>query len=157
MAYHQVQVDDEVFELVKASARPLEDTFNTALKRILLPNVNEGPARVRNEMTNNNHVCVTIPSFPVGTPQALQQILSVVYLVRKLGHSRTKATQIVARRLNVAPQTVQDKYCRQLQISSADFDKILHQDTMNNLRDVLNEKFTQNSELIEETINAYRK
>ncbi|RJR35549.1 MAG: hypothetical protein C4576_24735 [Desulfobacteraceae bacterium] len=36
MALRKVEVDEEVWELVKKNAIPLEDTFNSALKRMLL-------------------------------------------------------------------------------------------------------------------------
>jgi len=36
MALRKVEVDDEVWEMVKKNAIPLEDTFNSALKRMLL-------------------------------------------------------------------------------------------------------------------------
>lgn len=149
---HQVEVDNEVFAFVKAHAEPLEDTFNSALRR-LLPL--EDRKRQDSEAPNLKPSPKTgsaIPSYPTGTPQALQQILSVARLVCGGAYSRTGATQFVAKQLDVAPQTVLDKYCRQLQLTASEFDRLLEQDSLMDLGRILRSKFSHHSDVIDDVI-----
>src|SRR5688572_3886548 len=111
MRLHQVEVDDEIYQLVKGQAEPLVDTFNSALKRML--EQSKGPLRLSIVSKGlPTASAVALPSFPTGTPQALRQILEVVHLVRGGAYTRTSATSFVAKQHNVFPQTVLDKYCR---------------------------------------------
>jgi len=41
MEYHKVEVDDDIFQYVKSNAEPLVDTFNSALRRLLLTTPNQ--------------------------------------------------------------------------------------------------------------------
>lgn len=136
MPMHQVEVDDEVFAFVKSHAEPLVDSFNSALKKLLItaktPDVSEAPGS---------------RSFPGGTPEALRQILEVVQLVRS-GSRRTAATQHVARRYAVATATVQDKYARQLNLSTHQFDRLLDQDDLGDLDMLLKSKFPKHGDVI---------
>jgi len=152
MRMHQVEVDDEVFALVKAHAEPLEDTFNSALRRLLPLGKSERKSTAEIGSSPSSKASVGMPSFPPGTPQALQQILSVARLVRGGAYSRTEATQFVAKQLNVAPQTVLDKYCRQLQLTAGEFDRLLDEDSLVDLCKILRLKFPEHSETIDEVI-----
>lgn len=154
MRMHQVEVDDEVFTLVKAYAEPLEDTFNSALRRLLPLGKSKGVSASAMSSKPSGKTSTSIPSFPTGTPQALQQILAVTKLVRGGAYSRTGATQFVAKQLNVAPQTVLDKYCRQLQLTAGEFDRLLDEDSLADLGKILKSKFPGHSEVIDDVIKS---
>jgi len=144
MRVHQVEVDDEVFSFVKARAEPLEDTFNSALRRLL-------PLEGRDKKPPADGASAML-TFPTGTPEALRQILEVIRLVRGGAYPRTAATQFVAKQHGVFPQTVLDKYCRQLQLSATEFDQLLEQTDLVKLREILKSKFPAQAELIEHAL-----
>ena len=88
-------------------------------------------------------------SFPVGVPKALAQILEVIYEVKKSGRNRTEATNLVAQRRNTAPQTIIDKYCRQLGKRAYEIDRLLEDQNIGELKAVLERKFVNHRELID--------
>jgi len=152
MKYHQVEVDDEVFSFIQQHAEPLVDNFNSTIKRLLgltgkvakplpLAPANQAP---------------TLPglSLPREVPQSLRQILEVANLVVKYGESRPDATRIVAKNYDVAPQTVLDKYCRQLNLTAAEFDRLLDEPELNTLRTKLKKKFSEHGSLIDEILSG---
>jgi hypothetical protein len=154
MRFHQVEVDDEVFEFVKGKAEPLVDTFNSALRRILPVNghsrgptgssrlVQDAPAKTPS----------TLPPLSGGTSQALRQILEVAHLVRGGAYARTAATSFVAKQHKVFPQTVLDKYCRQLGLSAGEFDRLLESADAAELRKLLKSKFPGYDEVIDKML-----
>jgi negative regulator of replication initiation len=146
MRMHQVEVDDEVFSLVKRHAEPLVDTFNSALRR-LLP---VGKPRA-SHLPNGKHQ--TQHQFPAGTPEALRQILEVARLVRS-GHSRRDATRYVAKQFRVAYQTVCDKYARQLDLKASQFDRLLELEKSEELRALLRSKFPEHTNVIDRVLNS---
>ncbi len=153
---HQVEVDNEVFTFVKAHAEPLEDTFNSALRRLLPFDIrmrqgSDAPSQKPSTQTSS-----AIPSFPTGTPRALRQILAVTRLVRRGSYLRTGATHFVAKQLDVTPQTVLDKYCRQLQLTASEFDRLLEQENLSDLGRILRAKFSQHSDVIDDVIQSCR-
>ena len=92
-------------------------------------------------------------SLPREVPQALRQILEVAYLVSRHGESRTDATRAVAQSHRVAPQTVLDKYCRQLGLTASEFDRLLDDASLIELRRRLQKKFDQHSNLIDDVLS----
>lgn len=149
MRTHQVEVDEEVFSYVKGYAEPLVDSFNSALRRLLLPGEAKAPVRptaVKPRPTNGNSAVLNLPT---GTPQALRQILEVVHLVRSGAYTRTAATQFVAKHRGVFPQTVLDKYGRQLQLTTSEFDRMLETKDGTELRKILKSKFAGHAEAID--------
>lgn len=149
MQYHQVKVDNDVFEYVKKHAEPLVDDFNSALKKLLqiYPTGElEAPLLVQEKKAH-----YSIKEIPAGTPQALVQILKVAQLVFN-GQARNQATQSVAREHNVTPQTVIDKYTRQLKISASRFDWLLAQPDRIELRNLLKKIFPNFSSTVEEIL-----
>lgn len=151
MRSHQVEVDDEVFSFVKSHAEPLVDTFNSSLRRLLplgAPKTNNRAqsAKVPVRPTNGGSAGLSLPS---GTPQALRQILEVAHLVRGGAYTRTAATQFVAKQHRVFPQTVLDKYCRQLQLTATQFDRLLEQQDHTELRKLLKSKFSEHAEVVD--------
>jgi hypothetical protein len=152
MRFHQVEVDDEVFQFVKRHAEPLEDNFNSALRRLLPlkgPNVRKTSFKLEANTKKNG----SIPSIPSGTPQALRQILEVVHLVRSGAYSRRAATRFVAKEHNVVPQTVIDKYGRQLDMTANRFDRLLEQPDLADLRELLKSKFPEYRDVVEQFLS----
>lgn len=148
MRMHQVEVDDEVFSFVQRHAEPLVDTFNSALGRLLPlgePRTQRRPQNAKADPTNGGG---HLPSLPAGTPQALRQILEVVQLVRGGAYTRTAASQFVAKQHRVFPQTVYDKYCRQLEFTANQFDRLLEQENLTDLRQILRSKFPEHAEVV---------
>ena len=149
MQYHQVQVDNEVFEYVKRHAEPLVDDFNSAIKKLLkfYSNFDIDTSKLSKEKKDH----FKIKKIPAGTPQALIQILKVAHFVLS-GYSRGQATKTVAKEHNSTPQTVIDKYTRQLKISASKFDWLLAQPSCNELRTLLKEIFPNFSSIIDEIL-----
>lgn len=147
---HQVEVDDEVFAFVKSRAEPFVDTFNSALRK-LLPLPDKVPERKPTPIPAPiaSKAWEGMPTFPGGTPEALRQIIEVVLLVRGKAHDRVSATKIVADRHKIAITTVQDKYARQLRLNTQQFDRLLDQSDLNELKRRLQSKFNSNADLIE--------
>lgn len=155
MRFHKVEVDDEVFQFVKVHAEPLVDDFNSALKRLLplssdFQTQKKAQISIKEQPSGSENY---LSSLPMHIPHALKQILDVVRLVRNGAYNRTTATQYVARRYNIFPQTVLDKYCRQLNLTASEFDGLLEKPDLNELRKILKEKFPDHAQIIEEILN----
>ncbi|MHB8311606.1 MAG: hypothetical protein ACYDCY_14740 [Metallibacterium sp.] len=146
MRAHQVEVDDEVFAFVKSHAEPLVDTFNSSLRR-LLPFNTVKPVKAAITLAESSS------SFPSGTPQALRQILEVAALVRGGAYARTSATRFVAKQHRVATQTVQDKYARQMGLTTNQFDHLLEQSDRKELKCLLRSKFPEHSVIIDSSLS----
>jgi hypothetical protein len=143
MQTYKIEIDEKVWNYLKSRAEPFEDTPNSVLNRILL----NGEMSRSNDA--NRKIPVGIPSsFPGGIPKALAQILEVIYEVKKSGRNRSEATNLVAQRRNTAPQTVIDKYCRQLGKRAYEIDRLLEDQNLGELRVILEKKFANQRELI---------
>ena len=154
MRFHQVEVDDEVFQFVKGKAEPLVDTFNSALKRVLPLNghsvgFTHSSGFAQDATAKSPSI---LPPFSGGTPQALRQILEVAHLVRGGAYTRTAATSFVAKQHKVFPQTVLDKYCRQLGLTAGDFDRLLEPADAAELRNLLKSRFPGHGEIIDQML-----
>jgi hypothetical protein len=88
-------------------------------------------------------------------PAALRQILEVIILIKKDGISRPDATKTVAKRNNIRPQTVIDKYCRQLNLRAFEFDQLIAEEALINLKNLLKEKFPRYSNEIDNCLNDF--
>lgn len=131
--WRKIEVDSDVWKALKKHAEPFEDTPNSVLRRLLLQNESK---TTRN---TSNSTGIQFPNIPSSIPVALQQILEVIYFVEKFGYSRIEATNAVARRKRVTPQTVLDKYCRQLGKKAFEIDELL--DNLDDFQTLLNSKF----------------
>ena len=153
MRMHQVEVDDEVFSLVKAHAEPLADTFNSALRRLLPLGGPDGEKRAApNPNATHTNGGSLIPSLPGGTPQALRQTLEVMRLVGGGAYTRTAATQFVANHHGICQQSVFASYCRHLKLTASQFDRLLEQEGLVELRKILREKYPAHTEVIENVL-----
>jgi hypothetical protein len=152
MRFHKVEVDDEVYQYVKAHAEPLVDTFNSALRRLLLVSAQKAD-KSEQKVVGPIRVDGILPNLPSQTPQALRHTLEVVYLVRGGAYDRSNATQFVAKQHDVFPQTVLDKYCRQLNLKAREFDRLLEEPELTDLKRRLKSKFPDYKQLIDETLS----
>jgi hypothetical protein len=152
MGTHQVQIDDDVFEFIKANAEPLVDDFNSVLRRLLAvkrtgPNI-PGPAAAATSTVRS----IELPILANGTPMALRQILGVIHLVRVGGDSRIAANHVVAKWHGVADQTVLDKYTRQLGLTASQFDRLLEEESLDSLRRLLKQKFDEYADAVDKSL-----
>ncbi len=146
MNFHQVQVDNDVFEYVKMHAEPLVDDFNSALKKML------GIGQIRTPIKKSKTYTNNFRQIPLGTPQALIQILKVIqYVIR--GKNRKEATRLVAKEHDVTPQTVMDKYCRQLGLTALEFESLLEEPGYVELKKLLKNKFKNFENIIDDILD----
>jgi negative regulator of replication initiation len=146
MRTYTVELDEDVYNYLKNKAEPFVDkTPSDVLRREL--RLKSNPLAVHGQRTVNNW---GISEVPAGTPKALEQILQVVHAIRKGSQNRSAATQIVARKYGIAEQTVIDKYGRQLGLTARQFDKLLEQPDLKDLKQLLNRKFPDNKVLVNE-------
>jgi hypothetical protein len=86
--------------------------------------------------------------LPHGTPKALLHTLEVIFEIKKNGLSRSEATNKIAQRSGVYPQTILDKYCRQLGKSAAEFDRLLQEPKLTELKSILEKKYSHDRSTI---------
>jgi hypothetical protein len=140
---HQIEVDDDVFSYLKIKAEPFIDSPNDVLRRELLwDNQFRSIQQVSGEHREDG------PVFQAGTPEALKQILDVIYRVKRTRLSRIKATKLVAERYGVKVQTVNDKYGRQLCGSASNFDKLLEPSDCEMLKSTIVKYFPQEADQV---------
>ncbi|HEV2098699.1 MAG TPA: hypothetical protein VGR45_07195 [Stellaceae bacterium] len=140
----KVEIDDEVLALVNRNAESLIGSL-TAVLHILQATI----AQRRPEAETDSPTGSGSYEVPFGTPQALRQILEIVWLVRRAGRTRREATREVAVKLGVAPQTVIDKYTRQLALTAPQFDRLLAAERSDELQMRLRSKFPEYGEVID--------
>ena len=149
MAVYKIDVDEEIWQFLKKNAEPLEDTPNSVLKRFLFGGNGRRVESLAKTNTTND-----FPTFPASVPEALSQTLEVIYGVKKLGLLRRQATNLVAKKHGIAPQTVIDKYCRQLDKRAYDVDRLLEAKTSEELEGLLLGRFKSNRDVVREFFEA---
>lgn len=143
MNYYTIEIDERVWNYLKSKAIPFEDTPNSVLNRIFFSEGNFATLSVSDVSKKR-----LTPRLPDGTPKALAQILEVLYEIKKLGLTRTQATSIVAQRRRTAPQTIIDKYCRQLNKRAYEIDRLLQEKDLREFKLLLENKFTNHKDVI---------
>ena len=128
---HQIEVDGEVYDFLKKNAEPFVDTPNKVLRRFLPLHNIETESQRKDD----------IPEFRPGVPEALAQILQVMYLVKNKDFGRVQATREVAEARGITYQAVIDKYTRQLGKKAYEIDELLTDSNMNELKEILKEEF----------------
>lgn len=157
-----IEVDEEVFSYLQAKAQPFLDTPNTVLRRELLgreqppPAHNSHPSNASGSPTQGLGAPTSLPGLPFGTPAALQQTVWVMHLVLSNGRARSEATADVAKILGVTPQTVLDKYCRQLGLTAGRFDLLLREPDLKQLEALLVTKYLEHAETIRQFFREHR-
>ena len=84
-----------------------------------------------------------------GVPKGLSQILEVLYEMEINGYSRTEATNRVAENRGTAPQTIIDKYCRQLNKRAHEIDQLLSESDYAEFKRLLKNKFVHHKDVID--------
>jgi len=141
MKMFPIEVDETVWHYLQKHAEPFIDTPNSVLRRLLLGTSTQ-PAE--------KECAPRIPSITVeGTPKSLSQILEVIYEIEINGHSRTEATNRVANNRGTAPQTVTDKYCRQLGKKAHEIDHLLAEPGYRQFKELLKSKFSRHAQIID--------
>jgi len=138
---HKIEVDDEIMDFLKKHAEPFQDTPNSVLRRLLMGSSSisktVGIPTVTDELIIRDN----------SVPAALQHILEVLHLILKIGYTRSEATKRVAQRRNLAPQTIIDGYCRQLNKKAYEIDSMLASN-LPELRKILISKFPRHASRI---------
>lgn len=147
MKTYEITVDEDIWNFLKSHAIPLEDTPNSVLRKFLLGNSGGAPPKKQEQGED-------FPTFSIGVPKALAQILEVIYLVKKRGYTRTDATNKVADNRSTASQTVLDKYCRQLNKKAFEIDHLLEDQKLDEFRLLLERKFINHGNVIRDFFNS---
>ena len=141
MKQYSIEIDEDVWHHLQTHAEPFVDTPNSVLKRLLFD---------VNSPQEKTHSALTIPTVSIqGLPKSLAQILEVVYEMEVNGYSRTQATNRVAKKRGTAPQTVTDKYCRQLGKRAHEIDALLAEPGYTGFRELLAKKYSPHKPIIE--------
>ena len=140
MEKYSIEIDEIVWHHLQRHAEPFVDTPNSVLKRLLFAETGS---------KEKTPAVLSIPSVNIqGLPKSLAQILEVVYEMEVNGYSRTQATNRVAKKRGTAPQTVTDKYCRQLGKKAHEIDELLTASGYSGFKDLLSSKYTDFREII---------
>ena len=127
----KISIDDEVYNhLLNHST--FEDDVNSVLRRLL--GINKTP----NKSVRNIY---SVQQLNKSMPVALTHTLEVVSLVKNKKYDRSMATNSIANKYKIATQTVLDKYCRQLQLTTGEFDLMLIQPGLYELKKILKRKY----------------
>ena len=141
MKMHSIEIDDDIWYHLQQHAEPFVDTPNSVLNRLLFSK------KVEKEETAS---VLSIPSVTIqGLPKSLAQILEVIYEMEVNGYGRTEATNRVAKQRGTAPQTVTDKYCRQLGRRAHEIDELLTEPGYSGFKDLLASKYSDHQGIID--------
>lgn len=141
MKMFSIEIDEKVWRYLQKHAEPFIDTPNSVLSRLLL-GTSTHPSKKDRE--------TEIPAVTVeGTPKSLAQILEVIYEMEINGYSRTEATNRVAENRGTAPQTITDKYCRQLGQKAQEIDQLLAEPGYRQFKQLLKSKFRRHQQIID--------
>ena len=141
MKMYTIEIDEKVWVYLQKHAEPFIDTPNSVLNQILF-----GASKETDEQD-----CVsTVPEVKIqGAPKSLSQILEVIYEMEVNGYSRIEATNRVALKRGTAPQTITDKYCRQIGKKAHEIDQLLSETGYKEFKALLKEKFVAHQQVID--------
>ena len=134
---HTIEIDDKVWNHLKKFAQPFEDTPNSVLNRLLFGQ--------SDRKTTRNLAPINIQGIPV----ALSQVFEVLYQMECCGLSRIDATHKVARMRGTSPQTIIDKYCRQLNQRAHQIDALLSEPGYFEFQALLKDKYVEHGTIID--------
>jgi len=141
MKMYSIEIDEKIWHLLQQHAEPFVDTPNSVLNRL-----------INSKLMNPEEVApiYELPTVSIeGLPKSLSQILEVVYEMQVNGYSRTQATNRVAKKRGTAPQTITDKYCRQLGKRAHEIDELLTEPEYSQFKDLLASKFANHKGIID--------
>jgi hypothetical protein len=142
MKMHSIEIDEKIWNYLKQHAEPFVDTPNSVLTRLLFDR--------ENEEDGEDGSIFKIPSVSVkGSPKSLAQIFEVVYEMEVNGYTRIQATNRVAKKRGTAPQTITDKFCRQLNKRAHEIDELLNEPGYGKFRELLKNKFSDQEGVID--------
>lgn len=155
---HQIEINEDVMNYLRNHARAFEDKEpnDVLIRELGIFGTSKIPF-VEIERTKPSTTYIEkldLLKLPGELPDALQQILQVIYLV-KMGSDRENAAKTVALYRNISYSTVADKYARQLKITTDEFDDLLR-GPENELREILIQKFSYYINDIENFFNDIR-
>lgn len=137
MSKHWIEIDGDLWSYLKQFAEPFVDTPNSVLRRLLFDEED------RDEEGAFNIIDIK------GVPKALSQIFEVLYEIEMNGSSRIEATHKVAQKRGTAPQTVIDKYCRQLNKRAHEIDQLFDEPGYGEFKELLKDKFVSHQSIID--------
>jgi hypothetical protein len=138
---YSIEIDEKIWHLLQQHAEPFVDTPNSVLNRLLFS---------QKETREEDTPLFSLPVVTVeGLPKSLSQILEVVYEMEVNGYTRTQATNRVAKKRGTAPQTITDKYCRQLGKRAHEIDELLTEPNFSSFKDLLTSKFAAHRGIID--------
>ena len=141
MKMYSIEIDEKIWHLLQQNAEPFVDTPNSVLNRLLFS---------EKENQEEDTAFFTLPAVSVeGLPKSLSQILEVVYEIQVNGYTRTQATNRVAKSRGTAPQTITDKYCRQLGKRAHEIDELLTEPNFASFKELLTSKFVAHRGIID--------
>lgn len=141
MKTYSIEIDEDIWQYLQQHAEPFVDTPNSVLDRLLFD---------KSEKKSADGPHFSIPTISIaGLPKSLTQILEVVYEMEVNGYTRTQATNRVAKKRGTAPQTITDKYCRQLGKRAHEIDELLTESGYGNFKRLLTSKFVRHRDIIE--------
>jgi len=141
MEKYSIEVDESVWHHLQRNAEPFVDTPNSVLNRLLFDE--KAPP-------TETSAVLSIPTVSIqGLPKSLAQILEVVYEMEVNGYSRTQATNRVAKKRGTAPQTITDKYCRQLSKRAHEIDELLAVPGYAGFKDLVASKYSDHRGIID--------
>ena len=142
MKMFPIEIDERVWRYLQKHAEPFIDTPNSVLSRLLFGNSTHSPDKADTPSD--------VPTVSVaGTPKSLAQILEVIYEMEINGYSRTEATNRVAQNRGTAPQTITDKYCRQLGKKANEINELLSEPGYEQFKQLLKSKFSGHQVIID--------
>ena len=139
MKMHRIEIDDKVWNYLKNFAEPFTDTPNSVLNRLFFGNPKKKSPNARKNTSINIK----------GVPNALSQILEVVYEIEINGLSRVQATNKVAKANRTTPKTVREKYCNQLNKKASEIDRLFNKPGYEEFKQLLKDKFVIQKDIIE--------
>lgn len=141
MKTYPIEIDEKVWRYLQKQAEPFVDSPNSVLHRLLFGTSDQRPKK--DDAAGISAVTVE------GTPKSLAQILEVIYEMEINGYSRTEATNRVAENRGTAPQTITDKYCRQLGKKAHEIDQLLAEPGYRQFKQLLKSKFNRHQQIID--------
>lgn len=138
---YKIEIDEKIWKHLQKHAEPFVDTPNSVLHKLLLGVFDD---------EDEERQVFRIPSVSVkGSPKSLSQIFEVLYEIEVNGCTRIQATNRVAKKRGTAPQTITDKYCRQLNKRAQEIDKLLSEPGYDEFKELLKSKFPNHSQVID--------